>query len=172
MVFTLKLPSPDKEDWVSRVKKIDFPGAFVLVFAVTALLLGLDQGSNVAWNSPLTITCLALVAPACALFIYVELKVASNPFAPARIIFDRALVAAYMLNFFSMAGWFGILFYLPLYYQAVDDVSASQAGLRLLPAILTAVTGSLLGGLIIQRTGQVCSIPTPCPCFPMSSNPI
>ncbi|KAI4139151.1 MAG: hypothetical protein LQ340_008019, partial [Diploschistes diacapsis] len=98
----------------------------------------MDRGSNVTWSSPFTITCLALVIPAIGLFLMVELKYASNPLAPARIIFDQSMMAAYFCNFFSMAGWFGILFYIPLYYQAVDDVSASQAGLRLLPAIVCA----------------------------------
>ena len=138
------------------MKKVDFLGAFILIFAVTALLLGLDRGSNVAWDSPFTIVCLALIVPAFVAFLWVELKFASNPFAPGRIIFDRGMFAAYLLNFFSLAGWFGIIFYLPLFYQAVDDVSASQAGVRLLPGIVCAVTGSLLGGLIIQKTGKVC----------------
>ena len=151
----MKLPPPDKDHWKAKLKKVDFPGAAILIFAVTALLLGLDNGSNVAWGSPFTITCLALVIPAFAIFLLVEFKYASNPFAPSRIIFDRGMFAAYLLNFFSMAGWFGMIFYIPLYYQAVDDVSASQAGIRLLPAIICAVTGSLLGGLIIQKTGRV-----------------
>ena len=155
MAVLLKLPSSDKEHWKARVKKIDFLGAFTLVFTVTILLVGLDQGSNVAWSSPSALTCLALVLPALVFFVYVELRIASNPFTPGRIIFDRALVAAYLVNFFSMAGWLGVIFYLPLYYQAVDNVSASQAGARLLPGIVLVVTGSLLGGLIIQKTGKV-----------------
>ena len=42
----------------------------------------------------------------------------------------------------------------PLWYQAVDKFNASQAGLRITPAIAATVTGSLSGGLIMQKTGK------------------
>jgi hypothetical protein len=50
---------------------------------------------------------------------------------------------------------FGILFYIPLFYQGVFDLNATQSGVRLLPGIVASVTGSLLSGLIMQRSGKV-----------------
>ena len=47
-----------------------------------------------------------------------------------------------------------VLFYIPLFYQAVDGFSATQAGVRLLPNVVAAVSGSLSGGLLIQKTGK------------------
>ena len=47
-----------------------------------------------------------------------------------------------------------ILFYIPLFYQAVDGFSATQAGVGLLPNTIAAVSGSLFGGLLMQRTGK------------------
>ena len=47
-----------------------------------------------------------------------------------------------------------VLFYIPLFYQAVDGFSATQAGLRLLPNVVAAVSGSLSGGILMQRTGK------------------
>lgn len=47
-----------------------------------------------------------------------------------------------------------VLFYIPLFYQAVDGFSATQAGLRLLPNVIAAVSGSLCGGILMQRTGK------------------
>lgn len=82
------------------------------------------------------------------------MKWASNPFAPGHIIFERSLIASYLCNFFSMAGYMGTLFYIPLFFQAVDGVSAFEAGLRLIPGIIGSVTGSIGGGLIMQKTGK------------------
>ena len=45
-------------------------------------------------------------------------------------------------------------FQVPLWFQAVDDFNASQAGLRITPAIVASVTGSLTGGIIMQKTGK------------------
>lgn len=45
-------------------------------------------------------------------------------------------------------------FQVPLWFQAVDGFNASQAGLRITPAIVASVTGSLTGGIIMQKTGK------------------
>lgn len=47
-----------------------------------------------------------------------------------------------------------VTFYIPLFYQAVDGFSATQAGVGLLPNVVTSVLGSLSGGLLIQKTGK------------------
>ncbi len=151
----LKLPKKEDSHWRTKLRRIDFLGAIVLVAAVTCLLLGLDRGSNVSWSSPPVIAILALFVPLFAAFVAVEQKVATEPFAPGRVIFDRSLFAAYMCNATSMGGLFSVLFYLPLFYQAVDNMSASHSGLLLLPGVATGVVGSLLGGIIMQKTGKV-----------------
>ena len=125
-----------------------------MICAVFALLLGLDYGCNVSWRSPITIASLSVSLPLFVLFVVIEEKLAAEPFAPKRIIFERSLFACYLCNFFSFAGWLSILFYLPLFYQAVNGFSASQAGVRLLPGIVAGVTGSLFGGLLMKKTGK------------------
>ncbi|KAJ5671507.1 hypothetical protein N7507_000634 [Penicillium longicatenatum] len=150
----LKLPTHENTDWKAKLKRVDFLGAVVLVGAVLGLLVGLDRGSNVSWTMPLTIVSLILSAIFFILFVLVELYVAAEPFAPGHIIFNRTFFSLYCCNFFSFGGWFAVLFYIPLYFQAVDGVSASGAGLRLLPSILSGATGSILAGLIMKWTGK------------------
>ena len=152
--LVLKLPKKEASDWKTKLRRIDFLGAFVLVGAVFSLLLGLDSGSNLSWSANVTIVSLCLSVPLFAAFVLVELKVAAEPFAPRRIIFQRSLIACYLCNFFSFGGWLSGVFYLPLFFQAVDGFSASQAGVRLLPGIVAGVTGSLFGGHVMQRTGK------------------
>jgi len=152
--FILDLPTPEAQGWKAKLRRIDFLGALTLISAITLLLIGLDRGSNVSWSSKVTITSLAVSLPMFLLFLFVELKVSSEPFAPGRIIFERSLSAAYFCNMFSFGGWFPVLFYIPLYFQGVEALSASQAGLRLVPAIICGVSGSLMGGLIMKWTGK------------------
>ena len=154
VALTLKLPKKEVLDWKAKFRRIDFLGAFVLVAAVFTMQLGLDWGSNHAWSDTTTIVSLCLSFPLFIVFVLVELKVAVEPFAPGRIIFERSLIACYLCNFFSFGGWLAILFYLPLFFQTVDGFSASQAGVRLLPGIAAGVSGSLFGGLLMQRTGK------------------
>jgi predicted MFS family arabinose efflux permease len=151
---SLKVPSPETGDWRTKLRRIDFLGAVVLVGAVLGFLLGLDRGSNVSWSIPISYVPLAVSAVLFVVFVLVEIYVAAEPFAPGHLIFDRALFACYACNFFSFGGWLAGLFYLPLHFQAVDGVSATVAGMRLLPSIVCGVSGSLLSGYLMRRTGR------------------
>lgn len=152
--FVLNLPKIEDSHWKEKLSRIDFLGAFCLVIAIFALLLGLDRGSNVSWTSNLAIIYLSISAPLFVIFIFVEMKIATNPFAPGHIIFERSLIASYLCNFFSMGGYMASMFYAPLFFQAVDGVSAFDAGVRLIPGIIGSVTGSIGGGIIMQKTGK------------------
>ncbi|KAG7010080.1 hypothetical protein G7Y79_00001g003520 [Physcia stellaris] len=148
-----KYPS-DSSHWKKKLKRVDFLGAFVLVGAVFTLLLGLDRGSNESWGALVTIASLCTSLVAFFLFVLIELKIAVEPFAPGRVVFGKSLFACYLCNFFSLGCYLAVLFYLPLFFQARDGLSAAQAGIRLLPGVVAGVTGSLYGGFIIRRTGR------------------
>ncbi|THZ34582.1 MFS general substrate transporter [Aureobasidium pullulans] len=150
----LKLPKREQTDWKQKLRRIDFLGAAILICAVFTLLLALDRGSNVSWKANITVISISLSIPLFILFVFVEMKVASEPFAPGHIIFNRSLFACYLCNFFSFSGWLAALFYIPLYFQAVDGLTATQAGVRLIPGIIAGVSGSLFGGFYMQRTGK------------------
>ncbi|GAB7358567.1 hypothetical protein MBLNU230_g2628t1 [Neophaeotheca triangularis] len=152
--FVINLPKADSADWRAKLKRIDFPGAAILICAVFALLLGLDRGSNAGWDTKIAIISLSVSLPLFLLFLLVEIKFAREPFAPGHIIFHRSLFACYLCNFFAFSGWLAAMFYIPLYFQAVDNLSAQAAGIRLIPGILCGVSGSLLGGFYMQKTGR------------------
>jgi hypothetical protein len=152
--FILHLPKIDDSHWVEKLKKIDFLGALTLIIAVFMLLLGFDRGSNVSWSDTLTIVCCAVSVPIFAIFIFVEMKIASHPFAPGHIIFERSLFASYLVNFLALGAYMGVIFYIPLVFQAVEGLSSTGAGLRLIPPSLCSVSGSLFGGKVMQRTGK------------------
>ncbi|KAJ5626429.1 hypothetical protein N7528_003856 [Penicillium herquei] len=150
----LNLPAQNDSNWKQKLHRVDFLGATVLVGAVLGLLVGLDRGSNVSWSIPLTIISLSVSGLLFVLFILVEIYLAAEPFAPGHIIFDRNCFSLYCCNFFSFAGWMAVIFYTPLYFQAVDGVSATVAGVRLLPSTLSGVSGSLLAGFFMRRFGS------------------
>ncbi|KAF2663551.1 vacuolar basic amino acid transporter 2 [Microthyrium microscopicum] len=152
--WLLRLPRTDESHWKEKIKRVDFLGAAILLAAVTALLVGLDRGSNVSWTNTTTIICISIAIPLFVVFILVEIYVASEPFAPGHIMLERSLVAAYLCNFFSFSGWLAAIFYVPLYYQAVYGYSATQASVLLIPNIICGVSGSLFAGMYMQRTGR------------------
>lgn len=154
VTVVLDLSVEEDSDWKQKLGRIDFLGAIVLVGAVLGFLLGLDRGSNVSWAMPMTIVSLSVSAALFVLFILIEVYYAPEPFAPGHIIFGGRFFASYGCNFFSFGGWLAALFYIPLYFQAVEGVSATVAGLWLLPSIFAGVTGSLFAGFVMKWTGR------------------
>ncbi|KAJ6561359.1 member of the major facilitator superfamily [Mycena sp. CBHHK59/15] len=154
VAFALNLPKRDSSDLKTKLKRVDFSGALSLVLCVFFLLFGLDRGGNIAWNDKLTISALGAFTVFFCIFAFVELVWAAEPFAPKRIIANRSLVGAYMVNLFALAASFSMIFHVSLFYQAVLGKSASEVGFWLVPTVAGGVVGSLGGGLIIQSTGK------------------
>ncbi|KAF3252100.1 hypothetical protein TWF192_004553 [Orbilia oligospora] len=158
VLVSLNIPHrhPDANDRTTweKFKRIDFAGALTLVLAVLTLLLALDRGGNVSWSDKMVLITAPISVALFIAFFLIEGFYASDPFAPPRIVFDKGLLSCYIAYFFSMGGFFAALFYLPLYFQAVLSLNASESGLRMLPAIAGSVSGSLGGGILMQKTGK------------------
>ncbi|KAL8799210.1 MAG: hypothetical protein Q9182_006070 [Xanthomendoza sp. 2 TL-2023] len=137
-----------------QLKHIDFLGALLLILIVFVILFGLDRGANVSWRSPLTIASLCAIIPFLLAFLWVETRFASEPFTPGHVIFDKALCACYVQNFFGYAGFTALIFYIPFFFQVVLEMTPAQAGVGLIPAAISAVVGTLLGGFILKRIGK------------------
>jgi len=153
--FGLKLPpKEDQEDFKLKLKRIDFAGAFTLVVAVFALLLALDRGGNVSWSDRFTIASFAVSGVMAAVFVVIELRVASEPIAPAHIVGNKTLFSIYMANFLMIGANMTMLFTVPLYLQAVQRFTPSQVGLTLLSNVIAGAVGSVLAGLIMKSTGK------------------
>lgn len=152
--FILDLPPVTHDHWLAKIRRIDFLGAFTLILAVIALLAGLDSGSNLGWSHIITLVSLGLAPVLFAAFLLVEIKIAKDPFAPGRIIFDRSLFACFLANFFSSASQLSIMFFLPLFFQAVHGYNATRSGSVLVAPVLAGVSASLGSGWIMKKTGR------------------
>lgn len=150
----LHLPHTSNTDFKAKIKRVDFAGAVALILTIFSLLYALERGGDTYWSDNLTVGALCSFVLFFVVFAYVETKVASEPFAPKRIVASKSLIAAYLANLFTVAAAMAMIFHLSLYLQAVQRKSASEAGLWLVPSILGGVTGSLAGGLVIQATGK------------------
>ena len=108
--FLLQLPKRDDSHWKEKLGRIDFLGAAALFSAVCLLLFALDRGSNFSWQATVTIVTLSVSLPLLLAFVFVETKIAKEPFAPGHVIFKRAMLANYVCLFFSMASFIAALY--------------------------------------------------------------
>ena len=66
------------------------------------------------------------------------------------------LMSAYVL--FNCAPFFILLYYLPIYFQSIDGVSAQSSGVRNLPLILAVGLTTVASGIFITITGHYAGI--------------
>lgn len=148
-VFSFDSDSSIKiQEWTDRLKRIDISGALLIISAVSTLLVGVEQVSRQGFGSALATNCLAASLALFAIFLYVEMNVAVEPFAPRRVLFAPTVGPCLVSGFFIYGCWMSLLYQLPLYWQAVEGKSSSIASMRLLPGFFPAVLGSLLAGLV------------------------
>lgn len=151
----LHLPIRQSEvPWRKQLPRIDILGALLLILTVFGLLFGLDRGSNFSWRSPLTLGSLCAAVSLSVAFVVVETRFAVEPFTPGHVIFDKALFACYTQNFFGYAAFTALIFHLPLFFQVILDMTPAQSGAGLIPAAVSVVVGTLVGGIILKKTGK------------------
>ena len=139
---------------VKREHKIDYFGALILVFAVSAVLLAVSvYGPEDGWTDSRTLTVFALGLFLTLLFLWQETR-AKEPILPLRLFKNHTFSLTSALGFIIGAGMFGAIVMLPLYLQVVKGNSATAAGLKLIPLMLGIVSMSIFSGKKITTTGK------------------
>jgi EmrB/QacA subfamily drug resistance transporter len=133
--------------------KIDYPGMTVLVLCVTPLIVGLSwAGAQYEWVSLQVIGALSMAAVMLAAFIWIESH-AAEPIMPLGIFRSRIVVVAVVARFCIGMGMFGMIIFIPLFFQAVLGRSATYSGTLLMPMMLGMVISSTLSGQALSRLG-------------------
>lgn len=138
----------------SKLKRVDFLGSSLLVATLVLLLLGLNSGGNVvSWSHPLVLTSLPLSAVLLIAFVVIEEKFAREPVMPVRLILNRTVACACLTNWFFLMIAYALDFYIVIFFR-IRGLSATEAGAALIPFSITTAAGSLLAGIITNRTGR------------------
>ncbi|KAI9055073.1 hypothetical protein LZ554_000038 [Drepanopeziza brunnea f. sp. 'monogermtubi'] len=139
-----------------RTKRVDWLGNFVLIGAVTAILLALAWGgTKFSWSSwhillPLVMGFLGLVG-----FAIIQVSgYVEEPTMPPRLFTNRTSVSIYAMAFVHGILLLWITYFLPVYFQAVRNASPSRAGVMLFPTATTIAPAAAICGVIITITGR------------------
>ncbi|GAB3888835.1 MDR family MFS transporter [Terrabacter terrigena] len=134
--------------------RIDYWGAISLSVAVVPLLIVAEQGRAWGWGSGASILCYAIGLVGLVAFFVIERTMGEEALLPLRLFRNRTVGASSVASIFIGMGMFGGLAALPLYLQIVQGATPTQAGLMLLPMTLGIMSGSIISGQLISRTGR------------------
>ena len=129
-----------------RPHKLDLPGAALMTAAALALLLALTSGGTRApW---LSVPIVGLFAASVLLTLWFAwwLKQAAEPFLPLTVLANPVMRHGTLATSCALGVMTGFMIYLPLYYQVVHKLSATDAGLALIPVVIFTTPGSMMSG--------------------------
>lgn len=154
--FLLTIPDrstthlPNKQ----KLAQMDFLGIFFLLPGVVCLLLALQWGgSKYDWNSGRIIALLVLAGVLAIAFVLVQIFRPETATIPPRIFAQRSIIAGFCATFTVGASMMIVVYYLPIWFQAIEGISAVDSGIRLLPLVLSMVLASISSGALIARVG-------------------
>ena len=144
--LALLLPKMAKIPVYYRRRKVDWVGGVLLMASAVMFLLVLTWGGrHYRWLSP---TILAMVGASFALavtFVW-HARAAREPFLPLGLLGGSVAPFAIGAGGCALGAITGLTVHLPLYYEAVYHLSASQAGLALIPLAAISTVGAMIAG--------------------------
>jgi len=134
--------------------RIDWWGAVALSIGLVPLLIVAEQGREWGWTSTNALICYVVGVVGVVAFFVTERAMGEEALIPLRLFQNRTVAVSSTVSVFIGMGMFGGLAALPLYLQIVKGASPTQAGLLLLPMTLGIMSGSIISGQLISRTGR------------------
>lgn len=139
---------------LGKVQQLDPIGNLVFFPGIICLVLALQWGgTKYAWKDARIIVLLVVCAVCVIAFMAIQVWKQEAGTVPPRIIKQRSMAAAIFYAFFNGAGMMVVLYYLPIWFQAIKGVSAIDSGIRLLPTIIPTVIGAIGSGIVISKLG-------------------
>jgi EmrB/QacA subfamily drug resistance transporter len=131
-------------------RDIDFLGAGALAATLVPLLVGLSITRDHDWGSPEVLGLLGFAAVMGVIFFLIEQR-EKHAIVPFGLFKNRTFAVSMITSFFVAFGMFGAILYVPLIYQGILGIAATNSGLLITPMMVGLVGASLLTGQIITR---------------------
>ncbi|WP_327094381.1 MFS transporter [Nocardia vinacea] len=150
----LKLPKrPHSTD------RVDWWGVLVLAIGLVPLLIVAEQGREWGWSSGRSILCYVIGVLGVIGFVLVEKVMKDKALIPLRMFANKTFALGVVISVVVGSAMFGGISLLPQYLQVVRGASPTMAGLQMLPMVLGMMSGSIISGQLISRTGRYRAFP-------------
>jgi EmrB/QacA subfamily drug resistance transporter len=131
----------------------DFPGFLAIAYGLAAILLASSEGEDWGWTSYRVVALFASGALSLALFVIIELEV-DRPLLDVRIFRYWAFTNSLVVSCILFVGLLSMIFYLPVFMQVGQGLTALEAGLRLLPQALVMAVLMPIAGRLYDKIGM------------------
>lgn len=146
------------ESPVRKPGRLDVVGTLVLGVSLVALLLAISEGEAWGWGSKMVIGLLVLGGAALIAFVIVELRV-KEPLIDIRLFATRGVWTSHVVGLAFGFVMFGTFVLLPTLLQLPTALgygfgrTVSEAGLFLLPTVISMVILGPVAGILVRKVG-------------------
>ncbi|EXJ79016.1 hypothetical protein A1O3_08517 [Capronia epimyces CBS 606.96] len=151
IVFYFHSPPRKAEKKVSlkeRAYQLDLGGTALFIVDIVVCLLALQWGgSTYPWSNWRIILCLTLFGILTVIFIIVQYFMKDFATIPFRIISQRSIAAACWFAFALGSAFFVLVYWIPIWFQAIKGASAFKSGIMCLPMVLSLVIANIFSGV-------------------------
>jgi EmrB/QacA subfamily drug resistance transporter len=138
----------------TEAKPLDYFSAFLLMTGLGPLVVALQiNKTDYPWTSPFTLTLLGVAAASLVLFVVRSMR-HDNPILDFSLFRNHVFRTANGALFLLGGAFLGIIIFEPLFMVNVLGVTATRAGVSLIPLSMGVVLGSLLAGQMVSRFGH------------------
>jgi len=155
VAFVLKVPSNRTHKTLKeQITQLDPIGTAFLIPGIICLLLAMQWGgSTYAWNNGRIIALLVIFGSCLCAFTAVQAWKGDTATVPPHIIKQRSIAAAFWLVFCMGGTMMIVIYYLPIWFQAIKYATPVHSGIMILPSLLAFVVSSFLAGIFTKKTG-------------------
>ena len=156
LILLLHIPKAKKAGtpWRQQVLQLDPLGTAIFIAGIVCLLLALQWGgSTYPWGNGRIIALLVLFVVCILVFIGIQIWKGETATVPPRIVTQRSIAAGMWSQFCVGAAMMTLVYYIPIWFQAIKDVNAIKSGIDTLPLLLSLVVSSISAGFLVTKIG-------------------
>ncbi|RAH76929.1 MFS general substrate transporter [Aspergillus japonicus CBS 114.51] len=147
-------PQAQRKSLAATLKGLDPLGTMIFVPAIVCLLLALQWGGvTYPWSSGRVIALFVIFGLALLAFIGLQFFLGEDATVPIPIARQRTIAAASLFGLCIGGSFFTMIYYIPIWFQAIRNVSAVRSGIDSLPMILSNVVGIIASGALTTAFG-------------------
>ena len=139
-----------------KLKRIDYLGNVILIGATVSILYALTYGgAQLPWSSASIVTPLVIgLVGLIAFMVFENTSIVKEPVVPPRLFGNRTSATVFAVTFLNSALLYWVMFFLPVYFQAVLSSSPERSGVQLLPIIVVAVPAAIVAVILLTKFGK------------------
>ena len=140
---------------MNQLKRVDYVGTVLFIGSTTSVLIPITWGGvSYAWSSWRTLVPLFIGVCGEIAFVAWEYFFAKEPLIRLRLFSNRTSSIAFLNDTIHGMILWTLLYYLPLYYEAVKNENEIITGISVFPETFTVAPVAVATGIAITKTGR------------------